>query len=118
VVDVFSSCTLDRTDGLKYIQEVNRVLKKGGKFFSYFPSKKSKMFNLKSRKLHDKDTLISVKEKSAYNTDHSLRFMKMHEYDHLLVKNNFKVKYKEELMKTYFSGKEKFYFLIIEAVKI
>ena len=118
VVDVFSTCTLGKLDGQKYIKEINRVLKRKGKFFSYFPSKKSDMFNLKNRILHDSDTLISVKQKSAYQTNHSLRFMTMSQYCNLLKKNNFKVYYKEELMRTYYSGKEKFYFLVIEAVKI
>lgn len=118
VVDVFSTCTLGKLDGQKYIKEINRILKRKGKFFSYFPSKKSDMFNLKNKVMYDSDTLISVKQKSAYKTNHSLRFMTMHQYCNLLKKNNFKVSYKEELMRTYFSGKEKFYFLVIEAVKI
>tara|TARA_B110000046_G_C12951549_1_gene380379 strand:+ start:396 stop:1112 length:717 start_codon:yes stop_codon:yes gene_type:complete len=118
VVDVFSSCTLDRYNGQKYIIEVNRILKKKGNFFSYFPSKKSDMFNFKTRKLHDKDTLISLKQKSAYTTDHALRFMNLNQYCDLLTLNGFKINYKEEVMRTYFSKKEKFYFLVIEAIKV
>lgn len=117
VFDVFSSCTLDKIDGTRYIGEVNRILKKKGKFFSYFPSKKSDMFNFKSRKLYDSDTLLSVKQKSAYNTDHTLRFLQMNEYCNLLKRHNFKITYKEEMSRTYYSGKEKFCFLIIEAIK-
>ena len=117
-VYVFSSCTLDRYNGQKYIMEVNRILKKKGNFFSYFPSKKSDMFNFKTRKLHDKDTLISLKQKSAYTTDHALRFMNLNQYCNLLTLNGFKINYKEEVMRTYFSKKEKFYFLVIEAIKV
>ena len=118
VIDVFSSCTLDMFNGNRYIAEVSRILKVNGKFFSYFPSKKSDMFNFKTRKLYDKNTLISLKQRSAYTTDHSLRFMHINEYCKLLNRHKFKVNYKEEIMRTYFSGKEKFFFLVIEASKI
>ena len=37
VVDIFSSCCLKQLDGLKYLREVHKILKKGGTFFSYFP---------------------------------------------------------------------------------
>ena len=118
VCDVFSSCCLDKISGKNYIMEVNRILKKGGKFFSYFPSKKSNMFNQNLRVMHDSDTLISLKKKSAYKVDHPLRFMKMSQYCNLLRINGFELSYKEELMRTYFSGKEKFYFLVVEATKL
>jgi len=118
VCDVFSSCCLDKTGGKNYIREVNRVLKKNGKFFSYFPSKKSHMFKHSSKVMYDSNTLISLKKKSAYKVDHPLRFMKMSEYCSLLEKNGFSIDYKEELMRTYFAGKEKFYFLVIEAKKL
>lgn len=116
VVDIFSSCSLDKTQGEKYVKEVRRILKKKGKFFSYFPSKKSDMFRFKFQKVFDKDTIMCLK-KSAYS-NHPLRFMTMTQYCNLLKKNNFSVNYKEELMRTYFSGKEKFYFLVIEVSKI
>ena len=117
IIDVFSSCTLDKYSGQEYIKEVSRVLKKRGKFFSYFPSKKSDMFNCKTRKLFDSDTLMSVKQKTAYTTDHAIRFMTLSQYSKLLTANGFKLNYKEEVMRTYFSGKEKFYFLVIDAIK-
>jgi ubiquinone/menaquinone biosynthesis C-methylase UbiE len=116
VVDVFSSCSLNKDQGEKYIKEVKRILNKKGKFFSYFPSKKSDMFRFKSKKVFDKDTVMCLK-KSAYS-NLPLRFMTMIQYCNLLKKNNFRVNYKEQLMRTYFSGKEKFYFLVIEASKI
>lgn len=118
VCDVFSSCCLDKLGGKYFVAEVNRILKKGGKFFSYFPSKKSNMFNHSSRVMYDKDTMIGLKKKSAYKVDHPLRFMTMSQYCYLLEINGFKVDYKEELMRTYFSGKDKFHFLVIEATKL
>jgi len=115
IVDLFSSCSLDRKNGEIFIKEIGRILKKNGKFFTYFPSKKSDMFHLKSNKVYDIDTIESFK-KSAF-PNHPLRFMSIKEYCDLLKKNSFKIDYKEEIMRTYFSGKEKFYFLIIEASK-
>lgn len=116
VVDVFSSCSLNRVQGEKYIKEVNRILSKNGKFFTYFPSKKSDMFSFKSQKKFDRDTRMCI-EKSAY-PNLPLRFMSMTQYCNLLKKNNFNVSYKEEIMRTYFSRKEKFFFIVIEAIKI
>ena len=116
VVDVFSSCSLDKSQGEKYIKEVKRILCKKGKFFTYFPSKKSDMFKFKPKKIFDSDTITCLK-KSAYS-NHPLRFMTMLQYSNLLKKNNLKINYKEQLMRTYFSSKEKFYFLVIEASKI
>ena len=116
VADVFSSCSLNKNQGEKYIKEVKRILNKEGKFFSYFPSKKSDMFRFKPQKIFDKDTIMCLK-KSAY-PNLPLRFMTITQYCNLLKKNNFRINYKEQLMRTYFSGKEKFYFLVIEASKL
>ena len=74
------------------------------------------MFRFKSKKIFDQDTIMCLK-KSAYS-NLPLRFMSMKQYCDLLKKNNFKISYKEEIMRTYFSGKEKFHFLVIEASKI
>ena len=74
------------------------------------------MFRFKSKKVFDKDTVMCLK-KSAYS-NLPLRFMTMIQYCNLLKKNNFRINYKEQLMRTYFSDKEKFYFLVIEASKI
>ena len=36
VIDIFSSCCLDQFSGTRYLQQVQKILKKGGIFFSYF----------------------------------------------------------------------------------
>jgi len=118
VVDIFSSCSLEKENGKIYIKEVNRILKNNGKFFSYFPSKSSDMFRFPTRKMYDSDTMISLKVKAARKIDHPHRFMHMSQYCNLLKKSGFKIDYKEELMRTYFFRKEKFYFLVIEASKL
>ena len=68
--------------------------------------------------MHDKDTLVSLKQKSSHPRPHAMRFMTLDQYCSLLSHNGFKIKYREEIMRTYFSNKEKFYFLVIEATKI
>ena len=119
VIDVFSSSLLSKKDGEIFLQEVSRILKPGGKFFSYFPSKKSKMFKSKKKKLYDSDTIIKLNEKKAiYTINNSpMRFLEKKQYIKMLKKNKLKSYYSEELMKTYFNGKDYFYFLIMEAIK-
>ncbi len=118
VVDVFSSCCLDKSGGVKFIKEVSRILKKNGKFFSYFPSKNSDMFSFPTRKMHDSDTMISLDEKASRIIDHPHRFTSIGQYSNLLKNHGFKIEYAEELTRTYFFRKEKFTFLVIEGKKI
>ena len=119
VFDVFSSCLLAKKDGEIFLNEVSRVLKKGGKFFSYFPSKKSKMFKSKNKKMFDEDTIFKLGEKKPiYKIDNApMRFLDKKQYISLLKKNNIYTFYSEELTKTYYNGKDQFTFIIIEAKK-
>ena len=119
VFDIFSSCLLTKKDGEIFLNEVSRVLKKGGKFFSYFPSKKSKMFKSKNKKMFDKDTIFKLSDnKPIYKIDNSpMRFLDKKQYISMLKKNNISTFYSEELIKTYFNGKDQFTFIIIEAKK-
>jgi len=119
VFDVFSSCLLTRKDGKIFLNEVNRVLKKGGKFFSYFPSKKSKMFKSINKKMFDEDTIFKLNDKkSIYKIDNApMRFLDKKQYVNMLKKNKFSTLYSEELSKTYFNGKDQFTFVIIESIK-
>jgi ubiquinone/menaquinone biosynthesis C-methylase UbiE len=120
VIDVFSSTHLNKTEGKKFIQQASSVLKKNGFFYSYFPLKKSSMFKSSKKKLLDQDTIIKInKARSAYNTDNlPLRFTTKKNYIDILKKNKIKTIYSEEILKTYFNGKEKFYFLSIVGKKI
>ena len=120
VVDVFSSTHLNKAESENFYKESSRVLKKNGFFYSYFPSKKSSMFKSKKKKLYDRDTIIKLDNaKNAYRTNNvPLRFMTKKNYIAILKKNKIKTIYSEEICKTYFNGKEKFYFLSIVGVKI
>ena len=121
IIDVFSSYTLNNTDGDTFLKEVNRCLKKRGKFFSIFPSKDSDSWKKENKKnLIDKNTLFGFKRKKSpyFGNNYPFRFMSNKEYTKLLKLNGFKIDYLEKNIRTYNSMKEKFEFLIIECTKI
>lgn len=119
IVDIFSSCHLNSVEGNQYLLECFDKLKKNGLFFSYFPSKKSKMFSNKKNIFLDKNTLYNnTKIKTVYKiSNFPFRFLSKKDYCDLLSKNGFKIKYSEELTKTYSNGKDYFTFNVIEAKK-
>ncbi len=96
IVDIFSSCHLNNNEGKLFMYNVSKKLKKGGIFFSYFPSKKSLIFKSKYRKkLIDKNTIGKIfNNKQIYGNDvMPMRFMHMDEYIKLLKKNKFSLIY-------------------------
>jgi len=120
IVDIFSSSCLDSQDGIKFLNEVSRTLKKNGSFFSYFPSKNSKMFKSKNKKMIDRDTIFDLRnQRNAYRINNCpFRFLSKKQYMTILKKNSLKVFYSEEIKKTYFNGKENFNFIVIGGKKI
>lgn len=120
IVDVFSSCHLNHQDGLLFLSEVKKKLKKNGIFFSYFPSKKSNLFRSKiKKKLIDKNTISKIyNKKQIYgNGVLPMRFMNENEYKLLLKDQQLKVVYYEHIYKTYKEGKDIFVFNVLEAIK-
>jgi len=120
IIDIFSSCHLNHSEGELFIKTAANKLKKNGTFFSYFPSKKSLMFSSKyKKKLIDRNTISKIYNKNQiYGNDVlPMRFLHMHEYNKLLKKNGFSVSYNETVKKTYKNGKDYFMFNIIEATK-
>ena len=67
VVDVFSSNCLDTSEGERFLEEVSRILKPSGLFFSYFPSKSSDawMLEQKSNRV-DQNTLHGFERKKSH----------------------------------------------------
>lgn len=121
VVDVFSSYCLTRDQGNSFLTCVSKVLKKGGKFFSYFPSKKSDAFIRKGTShLIDEDTLNAIsRESSAFSgQNYPFRFLHPQQYRELLQTHGLEVRYLEKLGRTYHFGEEYFEFIVVEAVKI
>ena len=119
IIDVFSSTHLNSNEGLSFIKETSRCLKKGGLYFSYFPSKKSDIFKSKKKIMLDKDTIFKLNEKrSAYKINKiPFRFLASKQYSKILEKVNIETTYSEEITKTYFFGSEKFVFLSVVGKK-
>jgi SAM-dependent methyltransferase len=104
VIDVFSSYALTQTKFELFLDEVNRVLDDGGRFFSYAPSTGSDAVQR-----HLKDW--------AYAGAASFRFIDPAIYQVELEKRGFDVVYRELASRTYQRGKEYFEFVVIEAVR-
>ena len=120
IFDIFSSYSMPTEKGKIFIRNVSKCLKKGGKFFSFFPSKKSDTW-LKSSKQNrlDSNTLKKIDKKNLpyYGNNYPFRFHTKKEYFNILKKENIEMKSCETLMRTYNNGKIKFFFLIIEGEK-
>jgi SAM-dependent methyltransferase len=120
VVDVFSSCCLDSRGGENFLNEVSRVLKVGGLFFSYFPSKKSEAFtNHAPASLLDECTLDGIRRTSSpyYGNFYPFRFLSLEDYEGILNSAGLGVRYRESVGRTYRNGEEYFEWVCIEAVK-
>ncbi|MBP9829263.1 MAG: class I SAM-dependent methyltransferase [Proteobacteria bacterium] len=120
VVDVFSSYCLNFKNGSGYVQNIFNILKPGGLFFSYFPSKRSDAYQYhEPAHLLDSSTLNSIlRQDSPYHGQlYPFRFIHPQEYQHHLINQGFKVQYLETVSRTYNSMRETFEFVVIEAVK-
>lgn len=120
VLDVFSSYCLCEDDFKLCLNEVIRVLKKGGKFFSYSPSTNSDAFkNYKPSRKIDKYTLDGIKRETSpfYNNNYPFRFISPAGYKKLLTDFGLKVSYLETVSRTYRNMEEKFEFVVIVGEK-
>lgn len=120
LVDIFSSVCLNRADGDAYLNQVLNILKPGGLFFSYFPSKRSDAYQFHDpATLIDSDTLNSIsREDSPYRGNISFRFIHPQEYAMLLTRKGFQIQYLETVNRTYQRGTEVFEFVVVEAKKV
>ncbi len=121
VCDVLASFCLNLEKFNLYLDQVHKVLKPGGKFFSYTPGTKSDTFiKYKPSTKIDKYTLNGIKRKTApfYGQNFPFRFTSVDNYTKLLIKHGFEVTYSETIMRTYRNHKEKFELITITAQKI
>ena len=121
IVDVFSSNCLDEIHYEKMVKCIYKVLKKGGKFFSYTPAKTSDAFiNFAPAVKIDESTLNGIYRQDSpfYGNFYPWRFMGAEEVDKYWDKEHFKVTYLERLSRTYNGMKEVFDFLVFEVEKI
>ena len=118
VVDVFSSNCLDTSEGKRFLEEVSRILKPSGLFFSYFPSKSSDawMLEQKSNRV-DQNTLHGFERKKSpfFGNNYAFRFHSREEYERLIQNVGLEVNWFETLGRTYDTGDEYFEFLVVEA---
>lgn len=120
ICDIFSSYCLCVEDFYKCVREICRVLKEGGRFFSYSPSTNSGAFkNYKPAKKIDKFTLNGIKRKNSpyYGNNYTFRFISPKDYNKMLEGTGLKVEYLEVISKSYNHMKEIFEFVTIVGKK-
>jgi hypothetical protein len=103
--------------GFKYfLDEAKRVLRLGGRFFSYTPSKASDAFKDPGpSKVIDSSTLDGIHRRDApfCGNFYPFRFIAPEEYAALLNERGLRVVYNETVGRTYRSGAEFFEFVVI-----
>jgi SAM-dependent methyltransferase len=115
VLDVFSSYCLDERGSKYFLDETKRVLRPGGRFFSYTPSKASDAFKDPGpSKAIDPSTLDGIHRKDApfCGNIYPFRFIAPEEYAAVLNDEGC-VAYNETIGRTYRSGVEYFEFVVI-----
>jgi SAM-dependent methyltransferase len=120
VVDVFSSYCLDQSGFAVFLDEAARLLRPGGRFFSYTPSKASDAFRDPgpSRRI-DSSTLDGIHRETSpfYGNYYPFRFTDGDEFKSALDERGMRTVYSERVGRTYNSGKEYFEFVVIAAEK-
>lgn len=118
VVDVFSGYCFDEKDFNIYLDEVKRILKPGGRFFSYAPSKNNDSFRDPgpSRRI-DASTLDGLHRTTSpfYGQFYPFRFTDPEEFETLLTRRGFTTLRNERIGRTYRSRLEYFEFTSIHA---
>lgn len=118
VIDVFSSYCLNEHDFFRCLDEVARVSKPGGRYFSYSPSKNSDAFknHLPARKI-DSSTLSGIYRPTSpfCGQEYPFRFISRDEYEAALRERGFAITSSECIARTYRGGAEYFEFVSIAA---
>lgn len=121
VLDVFSSYCLDESGFAQFLAEVSRLLRPGGRFFSYAPSKESDAFRDPgpSRRI-DASTLDGIHRETSpyYGNTYPFRFIAGQEYQSALSARGMRTVHNETVGRTYNEGKEYFEFVVIAAERI
>ncbi len=118
VIDIFSSYCLNELDFYRSLDEVVRVLKPGGRYFSYSPAKNSDAFNdyLPAKKM-DNSTLSGIYRSTSpfSGQEYPFRFISREEYAAALQERGFVITSNESIGRTYRGGEEYFEFVSIAA---
>jgi len=120
IVDVFSSYCVPEKPFDRFLDEVSRVLKSGGRFFSYHPSKNSDAFRDPGpAPLLDASTLDGIRRPTSpyYPQSYPFRFIDPGEFEAMLMQRGFNILRNERIGRTYRSMAEYFEFVSIHAEK-
>jgi len=120
IVDVFSSYCLDESGFAVFLSEMSRLLRPGGRYFSYFPSKRSDAFrNPGPSQRIGSSTLDGIHRETSpfYGNYYPFRFIAGEEYRFALNERNMRTVYEETVGRTYNKGTEYFEFVVIGAEK-
>ena len=121
VVDVFSSYCLPEKEFKQCLDEVSRVLRPGGQYFTYTPSNASNAFIDPGLAKHiDKYTLEGiVRESSPYSGNrYPFRFEESEHLKGLLKERGFQIDYLEKTGRTSRWSEEYFEFISLVATKL
>ena len=121
VVDVFSSYCLDEEAFARFAVEVARVLKPGGRFFSYTPSKAADAFKNPgpTAKFVDMSTLDGIRRETSpfFGNLYPFRFAAPDDVAQTMSKHGLHLASMERIGRTYRNGAEYFEFLSYVAEK-
>lgn len=120
VVDVFSANCMHEADFAIFLDEMTRVLKPGGRFFSYTPSKNNDSFRDPGpSRFLDASTLDGLHRKTSpfYGQNYPFRFTEPEELQALLAARGFTVPRNERIGRTYRNRAEYFEFTSLHAEK-
>ena len=120
IVDVFSSYCLDNRGHAHFLDEVVRLLRPGGRFFTYTPSKASDAFkNPRPSKKLDSNTLDGIHRKTSPFSGnlYPFRFTTGAELRKALKNRGLRIVYDETVGRTYRGGKEYFEFVVMVGEK-
>ncbi|MCK4823913.1 class I SAM-dependent methyltransferase, partial [bacterium] len=120
VLDIFSGNCLSESDFHTCLDEVKRVLKPCGKFFSYTPGARSEAFiNHSPAKKIDDWTLDGIRRENSpyFGNFYPFRFITPEHYSTLLEEKGFNVPYLEIVGRTYRNMQEYFEFVTIVGQK-
>lgn len=121
IADVFSSYCLTEEGAAAFHNEVGRLLKPGGLFFSYIPSQASDLFTnpAPSRKI-DASTLDGIRREGApfFGNNYPFRFVTPEGFSRDLERHGFEIVYNETVGRTYNGRSEYFEFVTIVGRKV
>jgi cyclopropane fatty-acyl-phospholipid synthase-like methyltransferase len=121
LLDVFAANCMAEQEFGRFLDEAARVLRSGGRFFSFTPSKNSDAFRTPGpARLIDSSTLDGIRRPTSpfYPQDYPFRFIDPAELAAMLETRGFKVLRNERIGRTYGNMSEYFEFVSIHAEKI